>query len=66
MGNDVMEALDIGGNNIDENGISALSEALKGNQTLRTLELGYNPIGEKGAAQLSNTLKYDVQVSVQQ
>lgn len=62
MGNDVMEALDIGGNNIDENGINALSEALKGNKTLRTLELGYNPIGEKGAAQLSNTLKYDVQV----
>ena len=62
QGNAALEALDIGGNNIDENGIKALSEALRGNGTLKTLELGYNPIGEKGAAQLSSALKYDTQV----
>lgn len=58
----MLEALDIGGNNIDENGINALAEALTGNRTLKTLELGYNPIGEKGAAKLSTVLRFDTQV----
>ena len=58
----MLEALDVGGNNIDEAGIKVLMDALRGNTTLKTLELGYNPIGEKGAEELSNVLKYDLQV----
>lgn len=57
-----MTTLDVGGNNIGPEGITALAQALKGNDTLRTLELGYNPIMDKGAQALSDVAKYDLKV----
>lgn len=55
-------SLDVGGNNVGPEGITALAGALRGNDTLRTLELGYNPIGEKGAQALADVVKYDLKV----
>ena len=57
-----LEALDVGGNNIDAEGIAVLMAALRGNTVLKTLELGYNPIEEKGAEELSAAIKYDLPV----
>ena len=57
-----LQSLDIGGNNIGPDGITALAEALKGNENLTTLELGYNPIGEAGAKALAAVIKYDLKV----
>ncbi len=57
-----MTTLDVGGNNIGPEGITALAQALKGNDTLRSLELGYNPIMDKGAQALSDVAKYDLKV----
>ena len=56
-------SLDVGGNNIEAKGITALANALKGNDNLKTLELGYNPIHEKGAQALADVVKYDLKVS---
>lgn len=61
-----MTTLDVGGNNIGPEGITALAQALKGNDTLRTLELGYNPIMDKGARALSEVAKYDLKVRLAQ
>lgn len=55
-------SLDVGGNNIEAKGITALANALKGNQNLKSLELGYNPIHEKGAQALADVVKYDLKV----
>lgn len=55
-------SLDVGGNNIEAKGITALANALRGNENLKTLELGYNPIHEKGAQALADVVKYDLQV----
>lgn len=62
-GNETLKVLDIGGNNIGPDGISALINALKGSETLKSLELGYNPIGPAGAKALAEVLKYDMKVS---
>ena len=61
-GDSSLTALDVGGNNIGPEGITALAGALRGNDALRTLELGYNPIREKGAQALADVVKYDLQV----
>ncbi len=63
-GDTSLQSLDIGGNNIGPEGITALAEALKGNENLTTLELGYNPIGEAGAKALAAVIKYDLKVCV--
>ena len=55
-------SLDVGGNNIEAKGITALANALKGNENLKSLELGYNPIHEKGAQALADVVKYDLKV----
>ena len=55
-------SLDVGGNNIEAKGITALANALRGNENLKTLELGYNPIHEKGAQALADVVKYDLKV----
>lgn len=56
-------SLDVGGNNIEAKGITALANALKGNENLKSLELGYNPIHEKGAQALADVVKYDLKVT---
>ncbi len=63
-GDNTLTSLDVGGNNIGPEGITALANALKGNDALRTLELGYNPIKEKGAQALADVVKYDLQVGL--
>lgn len=62
-GDSSLVSLDVGGNNIEAKGITALANALKGNENLKTLELGYNPIREKGAQALADVVKYDLKVS---
>ena len=54
--------LDLGGNNIGPDGVSALASALKGHSALRTLELASNPIGDAGTRALADVLKYDLAV----
>ena len=61
-GDTSLQSLDIGGNNIGPQGITAVAEALRGNENLTTLELGYNPIGEAGAKALASVIKYDLKV----
>ena len=61
-GDTSLQSLDIGGNNIGPQGITAVAEALRGNENLATLELGYNPIGEAGAKALASVIKYDLKV----
>lgn len=57
--------LDLGGNNLGPDGLSAVSAALKGHSKLRTLDLASNPIGDAGARALSDVVKYDLQASSQ-
>ena len=64
-GDSSLVSLDVGGNNIEATGITALASALKGNANLKSLELGYNPIREKGAQALANVVKYDLKVSLE-
>ena len=61
-GDSSLVSLDVGGNNIEATGITALANALKGNGNLKSLELGYNPIREKGAQALADVVKYDLKV----
>ena len=61
-GDTSLQSLDIGGNNIGAQGITAVAEALRGNENLATLELGYNPISEAGAKALASVIKYDLKV----
>ncbi len=63
-GDNSLVSLDVGGNNVGPDGITALAGALRGNDTLRTLELGYNPIGDKGAQALADVVKYDLKVYI--
>ena len=63
-GDTSLVSLDVGGNNIEAMGITALANALKGNTNLKSLELGYNPIREKGAQALADVVKYDLKVSL--
>ena len=64
-GDSSLVSLDVGGNNIEATGITALANALKGNANLKSLELGYNPIREKGAQALADVVKYDLKVSLE-
>ena len=64
-GDSSLVSLDVGGNNIEATGITALANALKGNANLKSLELGYNPIREKGAQALADVVKYDLKVSIE-
>ena len=64
-GDSSLVSLDVGGNNIEATGITALANALKGNANLKSLELGYNPIKEKGAQALADVVKYDLKVSLE-
>ena len=64
-GNSSLVSLDVGGNNIEATGITALANALKGHENLKSLELGYNPIREKGAQALADVVKYDLKVSLE-
>ena len=64
-GDSSLVSLDVGGNNIEATGITALVNALKGNANLKSLELGYNPIRDKGAQALADVVKYDLKVSLE-
>jgi len=51
-----LERLHLGGNNIGDDGATALAEMLKTNDLLRELDLPFNRIGNVGATVLSNAL----------
>ena len=61
-GNEHLRELDVGGNNIEADGVKALLNALRGSRTLQTLELSYNPFGVEGAKAVTDVLKYDLPV----
>ena len=54
-----LRSLDLGGNDIKAEGISALMKAIEGHKELRQLELGYNVIGAEGAQAVADALKYN-------
>jgi len=56
-GNDSLQSLDLGANEIGVAGAKALAKALKHNKGLRALYLGSNGIGDKGAKAFAATLK---------
>ena len=55
--NRALKKLILSGNNIQDEGTAALSEALKSNNTLETLELDNNQIGVAGAQSLADMLQ---------
>ena len=54
-----LRSLDLGGNDIKAEGITALMKAIEGHKELRQLELGYNVIGAEGAQAVADALKYN-------
>ena len=56
-GNDVLQSLDLGANELGVGGAKALAKALRRNKSLTALYLGSNGIGNKGAAAFAATLK---------
>lgn len=62
MGNETLNSLDLGGNNVGPEGIKVLAAAIRDSPTLRSLDLSYNPIGPDGAAAISDVTKHDLRV----
>ena len=56
-GNDSLQSLDLGANEIGVVGAKAIAKALKHNKGLRALYIGANGIGDKGAKAFAATLK---------
>ncbi len=54
-----LQSLDLGGNDIKAEGITALMKAIEAHKELRQLELGYNVIGAEGAQAVADALKYN-------
>ena len=57
-----LRSLDLGGNDIKAEGITALMKAIEGHKQLRQLELGYNVVGAEGAQAVADALKYNTTV----